>query len=62
MVEPGTPHVSMTRRSKRGDLHAGQISMRNTHCFHTATMVTQTRLDDTFYVHCLSLIMFVPSL
>ena len=62
MVEPDTPNVNITRRSKRGDLHAGQLSIHNAHCFPTATMATQTRLDGTFYVYCLSLIMFVPSL
>jgi hypothetical protein len=31
-----------------------RLSKHNTYCFSTATMVTRTRLDVTFYVQCLS--------
>ena len=32
----------------------GLINMRNTYCFSTTTIVTQTRLNVTSYVRCLS--------
>jgi len=42
-------------------LHGGYLRLQthtvticNTYCFSTATMVAQTHLSDTLYVHCLS--------
>jgi hypothetical protein len=37
------------------------ISIWNTYCFSTATMVTRRRLNVTLYVHCLSFLSFVAS-
>jgi len=30
------------------------LSIRNTYCFYTATMVMQTHLQVVLYIHCLS--------
>jgi len=57
IAERGSPQIQYGAWA----LHAGYIRLpihtrrlRNTHCFPTATMVAQTRLSVTSYVHCLS--------
>ena len=39
--------------------HRHVLRIRNTYCSSTATMVARMRLDVTFYVHCLSCLIWI---
>ena len=42
-----------THRRARACTHTDTLRICNTYCFSTATIATRTRLNITFYVHCL---------
>jgi len=58
IVDRGRPQITIWRMliacciSKVTNTHT--LRLCNTHCFSTTTMVAQTRLSVTLYVHCLS--------
>jgi len=57
IVQPDRPQ--MTIKYSACALHAGYLRLHtltvcNTHCFLTATLVARTLLSGTLYVHCLS--------
>jgi len=56
IVEPGRPHYNMAHAHYVLDSKVYKHTLRicNTYCFSTATVLAQTRLSVTLFVHCLS--------
>ena len=58
VVERGRPQMSYNTASAfymlHNQCHKQTLRIYNTNYFHTATIVSRTRLDVMLYVHCLS--------